>query len=178
MEKSKTKIYQKGEKVLREKAQEVPVDKITTKKFQDIIKKLEKVILENDEALAAAAPQVGESWRITVISEWALDPASLPAQAGEKPKSEFKNMVFVNPKIINSSKNKKDFPEGCLSAPNQFGTVKRSEKIKIEAYDKNGKKFQRGTSGLLSQTLQHEIDHLNGILFIDKAKIISNGQQT
>jgi len=172
MNDNKTKIYQKDEKVLRKKAQEVPVKEIPTKKFQDIIKKLEKVILENEEALAVAAPQIGESWRITVISEWTLNLSS------EKPKTEFKNMVFVNPKIIKISKTKKDFPERCLSATSEYGTVTRAEKVKVEAYDKNGKKFQRGASGLLAQTLQHELDHLDGILFIDKAKNISNGQQT
>jgi peptide deformylase len=124
--------------------------------------------LENDEALAVAAPQIGESWRITVISEWALSPNT------ENLKTEFKNMVFINPKIIKTSKTKKLFPEGCLSTPNLYGNVQRAEKIKVESYDKNGKKFQRGASGLLAQTIQHEIDHLNGTLFIDKASNLSN----
>ena len=156
------KIYKKGEKVLREKAKEVPLEKIKDKKFQDIIKKLEEIIKENEDALAVAAPQTGESWRITVISKWALDPTT------EKLKNEFENMVFINPEIINSSKDKRFFPEGCLSVPGHFGEVKRAEKVKIEAYDRDGKKFTRGASGLLSQTLQHEIDHLDGILFVDK----------
>jgi len=55
-----TKIYKKGEKVLRERAKEVPVEKIKSKKFQNIIKKMEKSVLENDDALAVAAPQIGK----------------------------------------------------------------------------------------------------------------------
>lgn len=161
-ENQKVKIFQKGEKILKEKAKEVPVEEIKSKKFQTIIKKMEKAVWENDDALAVAAPQVGESWQITVISEWALNTES------QKPKTEFKNMVFINPQIIKTSKDKKIFPEGCLSAPNTFGNVARAEKVKIEAYDENGKKFIRGASGLFSQTIQHEIDHLNGILFIEK----------
>jgi len=77
-------------------------------------------------------------------------------------------MVFINPKILKLSKDKKLFPEGCLSAPNVFGEVQRSEKIKIEAYNEKGEKIQRGAAGLLAQTLQHEIDHLDGVLFVDK----------
>jgi peptide deformylase len=141
----------------------VPVDQIRSQKFQNIIKRLKQVIAENEEALAVAAPQIGESWRITIISKWALSPSS------EKPKTEFENMVFINPEIINFSKKKKEYPEGCLSVPDKYGLVLRAEKVKVEAYDENGRRFQRGVSGLLAQTIQHEIDHLNGVLFIDKA---------
>ncbi len=59
--------------------------------------------------------------------------------------------------------------EGCLSVTKIYGTIKRFEKVKVEAYDEKGKKFTRGASGLFSQVIQHETDHLNGFLFIDKA---------
>jgi len=59
--------------------------------------------------------------------------------------------------------------EGCLSIRNWYGKVKRYKKIKIEAFDQDGKKFQEGASGILSQAFQHEIDHLDGILFTDIA---------
>ncbi len=169
MKNNKIKIYQRDEddEVLREKSKEIPVDEITSKKFQNIIKKMEQVIAEIDEALAVAAPQIGENWRITVISEWALNPAS------NKKEEEFKNMVFINPKILKTSKDKKFYPEGCLSAPDMFGEVERAEKIKVEAYNEKGEKFTRGASGLLAQTIQHEIDHMDGILFVDKAKNLS-----
>jgi peptide deformylase len=168
MEKKRIKIFQKGEKVLNTKAKEVPRKEIKSTKIQNVIKKMEQVILENDEALAVAAPQIGESLRITVISEWALNPDSI------KSKTEFKNMVFINPKILNTSKKKILFPEGCLSAPNLFGTVERSEKVKFEAYNEKGEKITRGASGVLAQAIQHEIDHLNGTLFVDKALFLSD----
>lgn len=158
----KIKIFQTGEKILRQKAKPVPVKEIGNEKFKKIIAKMEKIITENEEALAVAAPQVGAGWRIFVISEWALSPNS------EKTKNEFKNMIFINPEIIKISKDKRNFPEGCLSVPQKYGSVSRAEKIKIEAYNQQGKKFSRGASGLLAQTIQHEIDHLNGVLFIDK----------
>ena len=62
--------------------------------------------------------------------------------------------------------------EGCLSVRFLYGQVSRSKKALLEAYDESGKKFERGGAGLLSQIFQHEVDHLNGILFIDKAKYV------
>jgi peptide deformylase len=79
-------------------------------------------------------------------------------------------MVFINPKIINQSKKKQLVEEGCLSVRYIYGEVSRAEKTTIEAYDENGNKFSRGFSGFLSQIVQHETDHLNGGLFIDRAK--------
>ena len=68
------------------------------------------------------------------------------------------------------SKSKIEYPEGCLSVPGQFGFVKRSEKITVEAYDEAGKKFIRGASKFYARVIQHELDHLNGVLFIDKVE--------
>ena len=100
MDKKKVKIYEKGEKVLREKAKEVPIEKIKSVKIQNIIKKMEKSIAENDDAIAIAAPQVGEGLRIFVISEWTLNPPDPLSEEEPKNKNEFKNLVFINPKII------------------------------------------------------------------------------
>ena len=164
---SKIKIFEKGEKVLREKAKEVPAQEIKNKKFQKIIQKMEQVIAENEEAVAVAAPQIGEGWRIFAISEWAKN------SEARKERKEFKNVIFINPKIIKTSQRQKSMPEGCLSTPSLFGTTKRAEKIRVEALDENGKKFTRSASGLFAQALQHEIDHLNGILFVDGATGLS-----
>ncbi|MDO8555027.1 MAG: methionyl-tRNA formyltransferase [bacterium] len=163
----KIKIFEKGEKVLREKAEEVPVQEIKKEKFRKIIQKMERVITENEEAVAVAAPQIGEGWRIFAISEWAKNSET------RKEKKEFKNIIFINPKIIKTSQRQKSMPEGCLSTPFLFGTTKRAEKIRVEALDENGKKFTHSASGLFAQALQHEIDHLNGILFVDKATNLS-----
>lgn len=152
---------------MREKAEEVPVQEIKNKKFREIIQKMERVIAENEEAVAVAAPQIGESWRIFAISEWAKNSET------RKEKKEFKNIIFINPKIIKTSQRQKSMQEGCLSTPALFGTTKRAEKIRIEALDENGKKFTHSASGLFAQALQHEIDHLNGILFVDKATNLS-----
>jgi len=168
MEKKKIKIYQKGEKVLRKKAKEVRVSEIKSARIQKIIEKMKTALLQSEEAVAVAAPQIGESLRITVISEWALEPNST------KPKNEFKIFVFINPKILKTSKKQVLYPEGCLSAPELYGNVERAEKVKVSAYDEQGKKLTRGASGVLAQAIQHEIDHLNGVLFIDKALYLAD----
>jgi peptide deformylase len=108
--------------------------------------------------VAIAAPQIGYSLRIFVISQ--------------KFTSNGEYMVCINPKLTKLSKDKKEMDEGCLSVRSFYGKVPRSNKATIEAFDETGKKFIRGASGLISQVFQHEMDHLNGILFIDKAKEI------
>lgn len=84
------------------------------------------------------------------------------------------DLIFFNPKIIKLSKTKKKVPEGCLSVRWLYGNVSRSTKAFIEAYNEKGEKVSRGASGLLAQIFQHEIDHLNGILFIDTAEDIED----
>ena len=93
-----------------------------------------------------------------------------------KPKVVTKNpalddLVFINPTITKYSKEKKWMDgEGCLSMRWVYGKVQRSTKVTIRAYDEKGRVFERGAGGLLAHIFQHEVDHLNGILFIDKAK--------
>lgn len=101
--------------------------------------------------VALAAPQVGVTSRVFVISP------------------EFKApLVYINPKIKNFGK-ETPIEEGCLSLPNLVGEVKRFPITRIEAFDQNGKKFKLKAEGLLAQAFQHEVDHLDGVLFIDKA---------
>lgn len=106
-------------------------------------------------------------------------PGSRPTEVGlgtteknEKPyeKREWKYYVFINPVVKNISKKKLEGPEGCLSVPGKYGTVKRHEKITVQAHDGTGKKFTRGASRFFARVIQHELDHLEGTLFIDKAE--------
>lgn len=158
------KIIQKGEAVLRKTAKEVPLETIKSREIQNIIKKMKHAIAENEEAVAIAAPQIGKSLRIFVISEYVFSPRNK-----EKKKTDYGYLVFINPKILKKSHRQNVLAEGCLSAAGFYGAVKRSEKIKVEAYDETGKKFIKSGSGLFSQAIQHEMDHLNGVLFTDKA---------
>ena len=166
-----TKIVQKESKVLREKAKAVPLDEIKSRKFQTLIKEMKKVLIREKDGVALAAPQIGESWRIFVISK------NLPAFEEKEPGKENPkikplpdDLVFINPEIIKISKDKESIPEGCLSCRWLYGEVNRSNKATVKAYNEKGECFSLGASGILAQAFQHEIDHLNGILFIDKAK--------
>jgi peptide deformylase len=78
-------------------------------------------------------------------------------------------MYFINPVIVKKSRETQVLEEGCLSIRYLYGKVRRSKKITVRAYDENGVLFERGASGLLAQIIQHENDHLDGILFVDKA---------
>ena len=76
-------------------------------------------------------------------------------------------MYFVNPLIIKKNEQKTIYEEGCLSVPNQFAEIQRSSKCEVEYLDYNGNKQNLQAEGLLATCIQHEIDHLEGILFID-----------
>jgi len=155
----------KDNKILRQIAREVPVGEIKSKKIKDIIKKMSESLTLYENGVALAAPQIGESLRIFIVDKNALKYREKP----EKEKREIDQWVFINPVIKKMSQKKQILPEGCLSVKGVYGASKRAEKLTVEAYDENGGKFTRGASGLLAQIIQHEIDHLNGILFIDKA---------
>jgi len=152
------KILQKEESVLRETALEVPVDQIQSEEFQRIIKEMKEALATQADGVAIAAPQLGYLWRMFVVSNIAfLD------------KEDATDMVFINPEIINQSKAERFMDEGCLSCRYYYGKVLRKEKTKVRAYNEKGEVFEYGASGLISQIFQHEIDHLNGVLFTDKA---------
>ncbi len=162
-------ILQKDAPVLREKANLVPTESIKTPKIQKILKEMQEALASQDDGVAIAAPQIGYALKIFVVSKKAFVIGE--AEDGiELDETENKDMVFINPVIKKISKEKRLLEEGCLSVRYLYGKVSRSKKATVEAYDENGKKFTRGGAGLLAQIFQHETDHLEGVLFIDKAK--------
>lgn len=141
-----------GDKVLRAKAQEIPE---LTDEIKQFIKDLTYTMYEED-GVGLAAPQVGKSWRIFVV-----DPYWYREGHGKDPK------VFINPVLKNFS-GEEVGEEGCLSVPGIYGKVPRAEKIVIEGLDENFQKVSIEATGFFARSLQHEFDHLEGILFIDK----------
>jgi len=161
------KIVQKDDPVLRKIAKEVPVEEIGSKKIQKIIQDMQTALDLCDDGVAIAAPQIGIPLRIFMVS-----PRAFLKETETMTESEVKatkHPVFINPKILKLSSKTAKLDEGCLSVRGIFGKVRRAEKATIEAYDEGGKKITRGASGLLAEIFQHEIDHLEGILFIDSA---------
>ncbi len=165
------KIVQNGEKVLREKAKEVPVHEIKGKHIQTVIKDMQKALLSQNDGVAIAAPQIGQSLRIFIVSGRAFDIEDGTFDEDAK-KPLAPDLVCINPVITKLSRKKADMDEGCLSVRYLYGKVKRSTKATVTAYNEQGQKFTRGASGLIAQIFQHEADHLDGVLFIDKAKDI------
>ena len=151
-------ILQKDNPILREKSKKISLKNISSSKTKNLIAEMKETLDSQEDGLALSAPQIGKSIRVFILSE----------KIFENDKKE--NLIFINPKITKLSKKREWLNEGCLSVKGIYGKVNRSTNCNIEAYDESGKKFTRGAGGLLAQVFQHEIDHLDGILFIDKAK--------
>lgn len=163
IEKNNTIIVQSNDPILRKQAKEIPIKDITSPKIKKIISDMKAVLATQKDGVAIAAPQISENIRLFVVSDNVLQ------EADKEYKSIGKDLVFINPEIIKLSREKHEVEEGCLSVRWKYGKVKRSIKVIIKGYNENGEPVERGASGLLAQVFQHETDHLNGILFIDKA---------
>lgn len=151
---AKLKIVIAGAPVLREVAQ--PVERID-KKLQRLLRDMAETMYAAD-GVGLAAPQVGVSKRVVVID------------VGEG------LYELINPVIV-KREGKVLGSEGCLSVPDYEGEVERFEYVECEFTDKTGQRMLLSASGLLAVCVQHELDHLDGILFIDKAKTISPKQK-
>lgn len=135
-----------GDEILRKTAREVEkVDDRIKELLQDMLETMHKY-----NGVGLAGPQVGILKRVIVIDLY----------DGEAP------LLLVNPKII-KAKGKQEVDEGCLSFPNEYAKVIRPKEVVVEALNEEGKKVKIVAKDLLAQALSHEIDHLNGILFVD-----------
>jgi len=140
------KIRKYGDPILRKKCQEV---KDVNQEIKRLADDMTETMFEFEGA-GLAAPQIGEEKRV------------ITANLGNR-----KSLSLINPEILKKT-GKIIMEEGCLSLPDIFVEVKRPEKVIVEGLDKDGKKVRIKAKALLSRILQHEIDHLNGILMIDR----------
>lgn len=150
-------IVQKGTPVLHSPADEVPIREITSTKIQQVIAEMSLALVAEPDGVAIAAPQIGINKRIFVVAGFVF---------GEG----HSNVAYINPKIIKKSSKKELMDEGCLSVKYVYGDVERHLQVTIEAYNQEGEKIKRGAGDLLAHIFQHEIDHLDGVLFVDKAQ--------
>jgi peptide deformylase len=141
------KILEYPNEILRNTSEKVKDP--TSVEIKQLILDMTKTLRANN-GLGLAAPQIGKNLQICVI--------------------EIENELFVliNPEIKNLSKEKINSQEGCLSLPNKFLNIDRHKRIKVKATDTNGKKQIIRARGLLARVIQHEIDHLNGVLIVDR----------
>ena len=139
------------DKKLRVKSKLIPVKEIKSKEMKAFLVDMEETMLEKD-GIGLAAPQVGVHKRVVVVN------------------TKDGVVALINPKITKSSWRKESEEEGCLSVPGFYGYVKRSVRISVEARGYDGEKIKFEANGLFARVIQHELDHLDGVLFIDKAK--------
>jgi len=149
-------IDENPENVLRQTCTEVKKSEFGSPELLDIISKMKKEAIHDKDGVAIAAPQIGIVKRIFVIAKRAY-----------KGDAKWRPEVFINPTITDSSKKHKVVHEGCLSVRGVYGCTERAMNVTVTAYDEYGNKFSYGAGGLIAHIIQHEYDHLDGILFID-----------
>ena len=166
-------IVQDGAEVLREVAKPVPEKLFGTAELALLIKDMEEALDAYPEGVALAAPQVGVSYRLFIVrKDRTLPPPATGMREGAPlpPPPTPEVEVYVNPEVMKTSRRRATADEGCLSVHGVYGTTKRHERVSVRARRADGTHFTRGGGGLLAQIFEHEIDHLNGVLFIDHAE--------
>lgn len=146
-------IVTEPNKILRQKLGAIV---LITLEFKEFIAEMRKKMVEA-EGVGLAANQVGENLQVFVIDKKLAEENKVPD-------------VFINPEISEYSQEQDELEEGCLSIPGYFVAIPRAKKIKIKALDENGKKVRFKAKGFLARVLQHETDHLNGLLIKDRIK--------
>jgi peptide deformylase len=153
------KIHTIPDPVLRRKAQRV---RAVTPQMRQLIDDMVET-MRAAPGVGLAAPQVGVSQRIIVV-EFAPEPQE--GQENQKPPLLY---TLVNPEIVRRSKETEFGHEACLSIPGYFGEVQRAQKITVQGLNRQGQRVRVKAQGWLARIFQHEIDHLDGILYIDRA---------
>jgi peptide deformylase len=168
-----SKLVPQNHPALHDIADEVPVEEITSKHIKKILGDMKTALnaynIDGFNGVAIAAPQIGIPLRIFLVHNTNND---------EKETTRIPDLVAINPRIVKLSKRTHIVGEGCLSVGEDYGAVRRATHATLRAYDENGKEYERGASGLLAQIFQHEVDHLDGILFIDKAENVWHKDDT
>lgn len=164
-----TKLVPENHPALHTIAEEITPEEFSSGAVKKLIKKMKEALssynVDGFVAVAIAAPQIGVSKRLFLIEDQSKDRDSLPS------------MVAINPKIIKTSKRTHLVGEGCLSVPDKYGEVRRHLNVTIRALDENGQVYERGAGGLLAQIIQHENNHLDGILFTDIAEKVYSKEE-
>ena len=140
-------VVKLGEEVLRKKAE--PIAEVNDE-IRQLAEDMFETMIEAD-GVGLAAPQIGKSIRMFVIIA-----------------DDDVRRVFINPQIIKTSQETGEYDEGCLSIPQVYETIVRPVAVTVQALNENGKPFTLDADGLLARIIQHEYDHLDGIMYIDR----------
>ena len=147
-----------GDPVLRRKAAKVAkIDASIQRLIDDMIDSMHAA-----GGVGLAAPQIGRSLRVVVIEVPPASPEGEPASSEEKPET----IVLINPQIVRRSGHR-EVTEGCLSVPGYWADITRSRKVTAKGLDRDGHEIRVKGEDLLAQALEHEVDHVNGVLYVD-----------
>lgn len=157
----KLPVFAYGHPILRKETEEIEAD------YPKLGQLLENMFetMYHSKGMGLAAPQIGKNIRLFII-----DTEQLDTDEREEASSQFLKETFINPIVIEESGKNWEYEEGCLSIPDVRGNVLRKPQIRIEYYDKDFVLQDKIFDGITARVIQHEYDHLEGILFIDKLK--------
>ncbi|MBZ5612241.1 MAG: peptide deformylase [Acidobacteriia bacterium] len=162
------KIVQVGEPVLRQTARPLALDEIGSAETQHLIEWMRDT-MRDAPGVGLAAPQVGLPIRLAVIEDRAeYFKGASPEQLAEREREPVPFQVLINPHIVERSDEQVEFFEGCLSVAGSSALVKRSRSITVQCRDERGAERRIEAKGWYARILQHEIDHLDGQLYIDR----------
>jgi len=165
-------IVQDGAEVLREIAKPVPEKLFGSAELAQIIADMTTALDKELEGVALAAPQIAVPYRLFIVRKDRTlpPPPERPKGTPPPPEPPPEVEIYINPEILKTSRRRAPMDEGCLSVRGVYGSTKRHERVTVRARNQDGTRFERGGGGIMAQIFEHEIDHLNGILFIDHAE--------
>jgi peptide deformylase len=156
--------------VLRKRAAEIP--EVTAEVQQAALRMIE--LMDQAEGIGLAAPQVGLSWRLFVVHvPTSLEEGQNRSAETDPPTATARPRVYINPVLSDPRGPLERSEEGCLSLPEITGDIFRPTTITVTALDSEGRTFSHSASGLLARCIQHEFDHLEGVLILDRMTQIS-----
>ena len=156
---SRYELVRLGNPVLRKKAKRVPLSFLATQEFKHLHTALMR-IMRTADGVGLAAPQIDVSLRIAVIETRPTETRPSLTQKGP--------VLMVNPRILSCSERMSTDWEGCLSFKPLRGRVRRPHSVVVEYWNEHGERIEERTSGLWARIVQHEIDHLDGIVYVDR----------
>tara|TARA_R110002072_G_scaffold1369_15_gene11439 strand:- start:12580 stop:13125 length:546 start_codon:yes stop_codon:yes gene_type:complete len=156
-------IIRMGHPTLREVAQPFPLQEIGSEKFNNLVTDLKDTLEATGNGIGLAAPQIDVGFRVAVIN--------IPNPTTRYgPVTPLPFTVFVNPEITVINEQTEGYWEGCLSVPNMMGYVERPQQIRVDYFDRTGSAQTIELDGFLATVFQHEFDHLDGFLYVDRLK--------
>jgi peptide deformylase len=159
-------IVQIGDPVLRTRARDLSRDEILSEEIQDLIEEM-KIVMRNAPGVGLAAPQIGKSIRLAVIEDMCLSHLT-PEELSERERVPVPFHVIINPRIDLIGEERDEFFEGCLSIPGLLGMVPRAKSVRVECLNERAEPVVIEAKGWYARILQHEIDHLNGVYYLDR----------